>query len=294
MSNKLKLYLEEIFLILGSIIGMGFASGKEIDHFFGEFPYALISIIIFIITFNFFYSKVRNFKKKQNIIDFNQFNKVIFPQHAKKINIILIIIYFISASAMLAGLDTLIRSLTGCFIPFGSISLSIINFFILIGGKNRIGNIFLKFVPILLILIFLNIFVNSYSLTNNFSNIFNIVNNFSLDIRKSIKSVIFPLLFFGANFILMISLIIKQKTKNNLIKNLSCIILSIFLFFGCIIITFLKFNSSMPFLISAKNLSFVFYCLYFFAIIIALFSSLVISSYDIVELIPTKSKFLIL
>jgi len=288
MSEKTKQFLSEIFLILGSIIGMGFASGKEVSRFFCyNKTLAFSGVFLFAILFIIFFNLVFNFKKKYNILDLNSFNEKIFKNNSKNIKIILIIIYSISSSCMLAGLDLLINSIFSLNFSTFSLFFSFILFFIIIGGIKRIKIIFSKILPVLLILIFINLFVNSFNFTERFSNFlpFNFDN---ITFKNLSLSILFPTLFFGSNLIIAINSILASKRKG--VGYLSSIIFVVFLLLGSIVVFNTNF-SSMPFLDASKNLSTVFYYFYLIAILIALFSSVSISTFNIYSLMNTKTKF---
>ena len=91
-----------VFLIVGSIIGAGFASGRELSLFFAEFGYA--SLYFLPIVFILFYYSFKLFLtigskiKYTNILDVNKTtNSSIF------FNLTIIIVYLIYSSAMFSG-----------------------------------------------------------------------------------------------------------------------------------------------------------------------------------------------
>ena len=291
MSEKLKNFLQELFLVLGAVIGMGFASGKEISRFFCyNKTLALTGVFLFIILFILFFNLITKFKKKFHITNFNLLNEKLFKNNSKYIKILLLIIYSISASCMLSGANLLINSIFSINFSFFSIFLSIILFFIIIGGIKRIKNIFSKILPYLLILIFINLFVNLFNSLPNSSSFFSF--NFSaLSVKDWGMSILLPITFFGGNLILAIDAILASKSKAT--GYLSSAIFFVFLIMGCGVV-FLLGADSMPFLVASKNLSSQFYFLYFIAIFLALFSSLVISTHNIVALIGSKDKLVVL
>lgn len=291
MGYKTKAFLQELFLILASIIGMGFASGKEILHFFCYNKLlAGISILIFVILFFFFFGAIKNYQLKHNIKNFNELNSNLFKDSSKYVNYILIIIYTICASSMLAGVDILSRDVLGVKLPFFSVMLTICLYFILIGGVGRIKNLFLKVVPILLILVVLNLSVNSWEVVSN-----KLISSESLPTSLTIKDIAFslllPIVFWGGNTILAINSILQLRTNHRAIKWVSSFIFLFLMLLGAMVIVGLNLNSSMPFLNASSNLSHVFYSLYLVGIIVALFSSLVISTHNINIVLNIKNRF---
>lgn len=293
MSSKLKTFLTDLFLILGVIIGMGFASGKEIKVFFvSSKPLAIFSLTVFIVFYCLFFTLISNYCTKYNVKDFKSFNKSLFKSSHKLVDTILIIIYSVCASAMLAGLDSLILTLFNVYIPL-SVALSVITFFMVVGGIDRIKQISLKLIPFLLVLVFINLFVNSFYITDKFLNFSKIFYTDKITVGSFILSFTMPLFFLGGNLILAINTIINLKSNKSIIKIVSSIIFIILIFLGSIVAMNDNLNF-MPFLNSAKNLSNVFLTLYLFAIVIALISSLVISTHSMYTLINNKNKFTLL
>lgn len=290
MSKSLKNFFEDLIIVVASIIGVGFATGKEIENFFCFNLFFFVSISIFIILYYIFFHAVYKFKQRHNISSFFELNDKLFTKNKKIINFILIALYSVVASAMLAGINNIFLEVFNLTLPIPSIVLSIIIGIIIFGGVDRIKFCFSKFVPILLFAIFVNLFVNSYNFTGGFKN-FHFLNFYKFDIKTIIKSIIFPLLYFGSNFVLSISSLMSIREKGKLIKNFSSIIFLVFLTLGCVTILGQTKNLSMPFLTSSKSLSSVFFWLYFISIIFAIFSSSVISCYNEVQLINSRSNF---
>ena len=49
--NKIKLITIDLFFIVGSIIGVGFATGEEISHYFTSGKSIVFAVMIFFIVF---------------------------------------------------------------------------------------------------------------------------------------------------------------------------------------------------------------------------------------------------
>lgn len=295
MSKKLKLFLQELFIILASIIGIGFATGKEIQHFFcHNYSLSFIAVAIFLLCFGLFFSTCSKFVTKHRISNYKEFNKTLFGDYQKFINVALIIVYAICCSSMLAGIDTIARERFNFNLPLFSLILSLIVYIVLLGGRSRIENLFLKFVPILLTIIFLNLIVNSVALSGAVEN-WKEVFRFSTSNFKNILFALFlPLLFFGANFVVAMDSIITVKSNKNLMKWIAISIFAILISLAVVVIALHNNFESMPFLSLSKNLSNLFYFLYLFAILLSLVSTSIISSYNIIQLTKSKSKFSIL
>jgi len=289
MSTSSKNFFQDLFLILASIIGMGFVSGKEILHFFCyNKTLAVASILIFVALYVLFFSSLKQFQKHKKASNFNELNYILFGDSAKYVNFLLLIIYFVCSSSMLAGLDILAKNLFGLKLPVLSISISFVLYFVLIGGVKRIKILFSKLLPILLVLLILNLTVNSY---NVFSN--NLLNfKFTMpNARESFFSLMLPATFWGGNVILAINSILQTKSKSSLIKWVSATVFFVLMFLGVVTIFGYELFCPMPFLTSSLNLSKVFFGLYLIGTILALFSTLTISCHNINVCLNFKSNF---
>ena len=98
-------------MILGGIIGMGFASGKEVYHFFcHNYGFCFIAILIFVILFSFCFFIVSRFISKNQIKDYREFNNKIFGDYKIFVIFILVVIYITNAGCMLAGVDNIAKT----------------------------------------------------------------------------------------------------------------------------------------------------------------------------------------
>ena len=145
--------LPSVFLIVGSIIGAGFASGRELSLFFAEFGYNSlyflpIVFILFYYLFKFFLSlgAVENF---ENVFDINKkTNSSIF------FNIAIFAIFLIYSSAMFSGA---VEVLTNNFIEVPSIVFVVLVFllayFVLRFGLSGLVRINVIAIPIIILLL---------------------------------------------------------------------------------------------------------------------------------------------
>ena len=129
----------DYFLILGAIIGVGFASGKEICVFFFDFGGAsLIGLFAFGLLYIYLFFVIQHISNKLKINSYDKFNAKMFGKLYKITNVVMLINFVITSAGMLAGADYLFET----FFDFGykipSIILSVITFVLLIGGIEKI------------------------------------------------------------------------------------------------------------------------------------------------------------
>ena len=268
-----KLFLFDLFFIISSIVGVGFATGKEIAHFFLSGKSVVLSVVVFFCVFVALTIYILHIKHKHNITNLTQLNKFAFGKYCEIGNIVLIILFIVTNSAMLAGCDNIVRNYLGIGLPIVSLFLSIITFFIVLGGVNRIKQISNIVVPIIITIIVVNACAN-------FDTNFTLNGNIAIDIA-------YPIIFCSENFITLISVLINTKSKPKGLAIVSGAIISLIILLSAFAIG--NLNADMPILSLSKNLGNIFFGLYLMGVIFALFTTLEISSYHCLE-VSMKSK----
>lgn len=272
--NKFKVLLFDLFFVLSSIVGVGFVTGKEIAHFFISGKSIIIATIVFFCVFVGLSLYILCIKHKHHITTLTNLNKLAFGKYYKIGNLLLIILFIVTNSAMLAGGDNIIKNYLGISLPIVSLFLSIITFFIVIGGVNRIKTITNWVMPILLLIIIINSCCN---LGGDVS----IKGSFVLDI-------IYPIIFCCENFINFISVLLNTKSKPKPLGFVSGTVLSIIILLSAFAIG--NLGADMPMLTLSKNLGNVFFVIYLLSVIFAIFTTLEISTYQCLELVSKTRK----
>ena len=270
--NKFKLLIFDLFFVASSIIGVGFATGKEISHFFLSGRSWVIAVTVFFCVFVGLSLYFLHIKYKYNITSLTQLNKLAFGKYYNLGNALLIILFVITNGAMLAGGDNLVRNYLGINLPIVSLFLSVITFFIVIGGINRIKTIANFVMPTLLVVMIINACGNFNSVTLH---------------GKVIIDIVYPIIFCCQNFINLISVLLNTKSKPKPFAMVSGIFISIIIFICAFCIGDL--HADMPMLTLSKNLGNVFFAIYLMGIIFALFTTLEITTYHCLQ-ISTKTK----
>lgn len=151
------LNLKIAFLYVGTIIGAGFASGRELMSFFGTgskwvIPISIAVGIMFFYTAWLFLSLGRLIKPKS----LSDITKALFKKGAIVMDIFIVISYFIVMSAMLAGVESLFKEglKVDIGIPLFSIITLVITMLIVVRGINGIMNASTVLVPIIVVFTF--------------------------------------------------------------------------------------------------------------------------------------------
>ena len=149
------------FVIIGSLIGAGFASGKEIYTFFGSYGLqAIAGIILSTVLTGIIIAKVLQLLKNHSISNYQDFLECITRKKrdslvTRILNIIIKIFLLISFYVMVSGFSSYFHQEFGIPILIGSSIMALFSFFIFskdIQGVVK-ANTFL--VPILMVLILL-------------------------------------------------------------------------------------------------------------------------------------------
>lgn len=281
---------ETIFVLIGTFVGAGFASGKEVFNFFTIYSFnGLISIFIFSILLFCLIYKCLNIKIKLKIKHYNDF--IFYLEKKYKvfnhkfflliINIFLASSFYIMISALsslfnyqfnVAKIITIIWCILFCFFIFHKKNIKFI---------YTINSILM---PILILfIIFLCIFnINFNNININLNNINNNSNVFI--------SIFMGLLYFSYNSLLLIPIIFNlqiNKNNNNFKTSLifSSIIFFITFLINILLISFynLIYNLELPILYIANSSIKIFSYLYFFIILSAIFTTMISSGYSYIS-----------
>jgi len=284
MKGGIKIWstIVDYFLILGAIIGVGFASGKEICVFFFEFQGAsFIGLIAFALLYVYLFFVIQHISNKLKVNSYDEFNTQLFGKMCKFTKGIMLVNFVITSAGMLAGADYLFKAFFNVRYRIPSIILSILTFVILLGGINKIRIISNIIIPLMLIVIVVNSLKNITP------------QNVHMDItfQNGVMAIYFGLLFGVNNFVAAMPMLFETKLKS---KGKLFVIFSICLVILLNILVFASntFTTEMPMFELSANVSIWFYYLYFATLIMALFSTLMICSYNAYNIISKNNKSL--
>ncbi len=280
-------------VIIGSIIGAGFASGQEINLFFYKYGTGgILGIIISVLLISMIIYKVFKIIKKENINTYNNFLNIIFKNKKNKylnfsyitnivINIFLIISFFI----MVAGFGAYFKQQYNINELFGSIFLALICFIIFNKNVEGLVKVNKYIIPILITFMF---FIG----IKNINNIYLIkINN--QKIFENYFSIIFSgIIYASYNIILLIPVLITLKNKIEKNKNIFLIsifsgiillILSLIIYFLLINIKININNIQMPALYSISEFFPQYKIIYEFIILVSIFTTAISEGISILE-----------
>jgi len=279
---------KNVFVLIGTFVGAGFASGKEVFNFFTIYSFnGILSIFIFSFLLFILIYKCLNIKTNLNIDSYNEFilyleKKYKFFNH----RFFLFIINIFLASSfyiMIAALSSLFDYQFN-IAKFFTITWSIFICFFIFYKKN------IKFIYIInsILMPILILFITSLCLFNTNLNNINLteINNSS----NIFTAIFMGLLYLSYNSLLLIPIIFDLKINeknNNFILSLifSLIILLLTFLINLLLLSFynLIYNLELPILFISNSSIKIFSYLYFFIILSAIFTTMISSGYSFVS-----------
>lgn len=279
-----------IFLLIGTLIGAGFASGKEIFIFFGKYGYlGNLGIIISSFLFYILINSTLKYIFNKKIYSYNEFLISLFGKKISifilsLINIFLLLSFFI----MVAGFSAFLKQEFNISILLGSSIIAFLSFVTLSNNSNGILKINKILIPFL-IFVFLYLFFYSFKSSN-----------YNISYTTNSSFILDAILYTSYNSLTIIPIIIsfsKNIKSEKSINYISIITTIIFMALAFIIYYLLKKISvditsvEIP-IMHLSNQYGILKFLYGFSIMIAIFTSAISSGYSFLENItnsPLKS-----
>ena len=209
-----------VLVIIGALIGAGFASGQEIYSFFYLYgKFGIYGIFLMTSITGYLIHKILNIIYLNGIDNYNEFlDQFIKNSKIKKIiNIIINILLLISFFIMVAGFGTYFQQEIGISHYIGSIILAIlclITFFTNVKGVLRVSDIL---VPILILVI---IYIGIKNLLS--------IDNYNL-IKINKNWILSSALYTSYNLILLIPVLISLRKQIKNKKNIKSIAIASYL-----------------------------------------------------------------
>lgn len=272
--------LVDYFLILSAIVGVGFASGKEIYVFFYAYKGASIfGLVAFLLLYLYLFFIVQYVSKKLKLNSYDEFNQKMFGKLCKLSNVIMLINFSITSAGMLSGADYIFSNFFGIGFRVPSIIISFLAFFIVLGGIDRIKILANIILPIMIAVIVINGLKNI-----NPQNV-----SMPITTSSSHMAIYFGLLFGVNNFVAALPVLFETK-QNFKVKFFVIISICLIILLNIFILASNSFSTEMPLFELSANVSKSFYYIYFATIIFALFSTLIICEFNMQKILSKNSK----
>ena len=135
------------FTVVGSVIGAGFISGKELVRFFGDSACIPVLILTWALFFGYICALLAAGRKYGG---FSAFAQKAFGKGKRAVEYVFLACSFVIVAAMLAGIDALEEK----FAPYISLLTAVGCFFIARKGINGVGVFNAILVPCIVVYIF--------------------------------------------------------------------------------------------------------------------------------------------
>ncbi len=292
----MKNILKVVFVIMGTLIGAGFASGREIYLFFNQYGYygilglSIASLIISILIY-----LVLKKAKENNIENYTSFLKYINSKH-KKINSYFLILvnsfFFLSFLVMVAGFSAYMKQAYEISPLVSSSIFVLLCYFVFQKNLKGIMKINEYLVPFLLLFIFyLSVKNIPYLIESRLAT--------SLIETKQQGFLWSSFLYASYNSILLIPILVNVKSYCNTSKDIQtiallCGISIMVLAFGLYGLLlkgqFFIQNLEMPLLEISKEFGKIFSYLYGFIMIVSIFTSAIAAGYSFLRNVSKTEK----
>lgn len=284
MKNTIKV----VCVIIGTIIGAGFASGKEIYMFFNVYGiYGFLGIMLSsILTGIVIYSVLKQARKLKGY-SYNEYLKEIKLNEKTKnimniiVNVFLLIMFYI----MIAGFCAYFTQefhIKSIFISIIVCGMCYITFMNNIEGVTKINMILIPFLIIMIILMAIK--------TNTFSAILELDKSIYTNVANKGKWLISSLEYASYNSILLIPMLISLKDYTyKKEKNIAIIVSIVFFILAALLnIVLLKGEENiksidLPLIYIANQFGNIYKYVYGIAIIAAIYTSAISAGYEFIE-----------
>ena len=294
---EMKKIFKTVFVIIGTLIGAGFASGQEIYIFFYQYGInGILGITISSILLGYVVYKVLYICKENNVTNYKNFLKQ-FIKNEKQleifntmINIFILITFYI----MIAGFGAYFEQQWGMHSWIGSSLLALICYFVFLKDVSGLIKVSQYIVPLLigcLLVIGINVI--------DFENIFEIVHY--VPENTIWKWILDSVLYGSYNTILLIPVLIalrnlvRNKKEQGMISVLTAIliiVLSLIVFFILTKIDVNIQNLEMPAVYVASKISLIFEYIYGFVILSSILTTSISLGTSLLENIAhTKKRY---
>lgn len=284
--------LRTIFVIIGTMIGAGFASGQEIYLFFNKYgTIGILGMIISCVLTGLIIYKVFHIVKTKKIHTYSEFLESISSN--KKINKIMKIMIqgflLVSFYIMVAGFSAYFNQEFGILIYIPAVVMAILCYITFVNDTKGIVYINTILIPFLCVFIFYLGIKNLDFTTMYFQN--NIISNYQWGWLFS------GILYASYNSILLIPILIElgnYMNEKNKIKKASIwcaiilAILGLILFFLLLRGNNYAQNVELPMIQITKEFGNIHSIIYGIVILIAIFTTAISSGYGFLKNLPTK------
>lgn len=276
-------------LIIGTIIGAGFCSGKEIVTYFAKYGFSsLFFVPMLLVLYYFIFKLFLSFGLQENCNSINEINKKVFGKATNILNFLLFFIYLIFTSAMFAGIFHIGQNFNNYFGYFLLLFSFILSYILLLKPFSILKKINSILIPILIVLMLVLCVFGIF----NGSSV-----NFNIQLNNSFLMFFNPIIYACQGLAIAYYILVKagENLTKKQVKNSSFFVALTLCFVQSLIIVVVNINptllnSAMPMLSLAFAMGFPFDALYFVLLYIAILTTLLSTSRSLFSLVALKIK----
>lgn len=284
-----------IFVIVGTLIGAGFASGKEVYLFFVRYEISgIVGIVVSCSILSFLVKKVFFISEKYELDSYKELTNIILGNKeniGKIMNIIVNMFLLMTFYIMIAGFSTYFEQEYNIPIVISTIIISTLCYTCLINNIEGLVKWSNLLVPIIILIIIIIGIKSAAVDENEFINIYFENNSF-------FKSIISAVLYASYNSIILIPAIIPLKkyikyekvNLTSLIVNLVLIILSLIIYVILYKSSAEIFNCDLPVSYIVRKFGKVYEYIYGIVIVTSIFTSVISAGYGFLENVSKTKK----
>ncbi len=280
-----------VIIVVGTVIGAGFATGREISQYFARFGYWFIPCSIFAgLLFYLMYSFLLKVSQKKQFVNYKQFSIYTFGKWYFWFDTFLCVSFLIVCGSMYASVNQVQKIICPAIdFPFLSLLTAVLCVLVCLKGFSGLSKASVLTIPPIIILIIIICLKGSGSTGTAVMEI--------IDMPMSLLSC---LLYVGMNIILAgVFLILvgnkytKKQAKWATVIAISIITALLLLICTCLFNNQTLLNSEVPLLSLSFSFSDIYGYLFCIIIWCAVFSTIVASSFTCLNIICSKNQFLL-
>lgn len=279
------------FIMIGTVLGAGFASGQEIFQYFARFgklsiPLAIVSAVLFFFSYKF----LLDLSNRERFLDYDAFSRRVFRKVSPIFDVFLCFSFIVLCGSMYASVNQLQEMLFNVDFPVLSFITAILCVLISLKGFSGLAKASVLTIPPIIFAIL----VLSFSKIDVGQMFFQPV-TFALGVDGLLSAILYVamnVLLSGVFLVLIGKNYTKKQIKIASITSISLLGVLLISICLCLIANPRVVEGQVPLLVLSFSISKIFGYMFCVVIWCAVFSTLVSSSFTCINIISSKNQFL--
>ena len=279
-------------IVIGTIIGAGFATGREVSQYFARFGYVFIPCALLAgMLFYFFYVFLLKISREKNFANYQTFSKQSFGKFRFYFDAFLCVSFLVLCGSMYASINQVQRILFDFQFPVLSFATAVLCVVVCLNGLSGLSKVNFVIIPPIVILMTI-ICIKGISMAPYAGELITSSWVVPLGLFSCILYVLMNFILAGI-FLLLIGNKYAEK-QSNIAMVIAVIVLTTLLILICICL--LKnsniMGESVPLLVLSFSFSKVYGYIFCIIIWFAVFSTLISASFSCLNILSYKNQFL--